>query len=74
MSGGDCVEDGPERAGAGSQARGVDHGSHVSLAICGPHCAIAVGDLALDDGGPQRAFAGVVGRLHQSGLSIGAQN
>src|ERR1700675_4185290 len=28
-----------------------------------PHGAIAIGDFALDDGGPQRPFASIVGRL-----------
>ena len=67
ISGADGLKDGVEGVGAGSQTGRVDDGADVGFALCGPHGAIAVRDLALDDGGPKSALAGVVGRLHQSG-------
>lgn len=56
----DGIEDGLERADTASQAGGVDDGSHVGLAGCGPHGAVAVCDLALDYGGPEGSFARIV--------------
>ena len=51
----------------GRETSRVDDGANVGFALGGPHGAIAVGDLALNDGGSEGAFAGVVGRVDQSG-------
>ena len=62
-SGPDGGEDGAEDGGAGCQAGGIDDGADRSLALGRPHGAVAVGDLALNHGWPQRPLTGVVGGL-----------
>ena len=66
-SGADDTEDGLKPVDAGFEASGVDDGADIGLALGGPHGAIAVGDLALDDGRPQGALAGIVGNLDLTG-------
>ena len=63
VSGAEGSCDGPEGIGAGGEARGGNSGSHVGFAQGRPHGAVAVGDLALDNGVAKVALAGVVGRL-----------
>ena len=67
VSGTDGGEDGAEDGGAGRQAGGVDDGADRGLALSGPHRTVAIGDLALDHGGPEGSFAGVIGGLNQPG-------
>lgn len=66
-SGADGFEDGAEGAGAG-QACGADDGARRRLALSGPHRAIAVRHLALDDGRAQCPLAGVIGGIDQTGM------
>lgn len=56
------MEYGVKRPGSG-EASGIDGWSQSGLRVCGPFCAIAIGHLALDDTGPQRAFGDVVGGI-----------
>jgi hypothetical protein len=48
--------------------RGVDDGADVGFAPGGPDGTIAVRDLSLDDGRPQRPLAGIVRRLDETGV------
>ena len=59
-SAGDGIENGLERSSSGSHASGVDDGPHVGLAVRGPHGALSICDLALNDGGPEGSFGGIV--------------
>jgi hypothetical protein len=43
ISGADGVEDAVEGVASWSEALGVDDGSDVGFALCGPHGAIAIG-------------------------------
>src|SRR3954470_1524714 len=61
----DCAEGGRSRA----EPRGVNDGADGCFALGGPHRAIAVGDLALDNGGSQGALAGVVCNVDGAGES-----
>src|SRR4051794_24666704 len=63
----DGAEDGAEGAVA-REARGIDDGADGGLAVCGPHGAVAVGDLPLNDGRAQRPLTPVVGRLDAAGM------
>ena len=45
------------------QSGDIDSCAQVGFGIGGPFCAIAVGDFALDDAGPQGSFADVVGGI-----------
>ena len=60
------LEDGLEGPCA-REARGIDGASDGGFIFGGPHGAIAVGDFALDDGGPQGSLGPVVGRLDFAG-------
>lgn len=51
-----------------AEAGGVDDGSHVGLAIRGPHSAVAVCDLALNDSGPEGSF--LFGVLRSSAFEL----
>lgn len=62
------LKDRSESVGIRAQPGRVDDGADVGLAGCGPHRSIAVGDLALDNGGPQSALAGIVRRLDMAGV------
>src|SRR5215203_1257852 len=73
VSGTDGGEDGAEDGGAGRQAGGVDDGADRGLALSGPHRTVAIGDLALDHGGPEGSFAGVVGGLDPPRMSKESQ-
>jgi len=61
-SGGDDAEDGFEGVGA-CQSSGVDGCAHVGFGVCSPFRAIAVGAFALDNTGPQRPLAHVIGGI-----------
>ena len=61
------MKDCPERVGSRAETSRVDDRSNVSLALGRPHGPVAIGHLALNDGGSKRAFAGVVGRLNHAG-------
>ena len=56
-----------EGVGSRTQALGVDDGSNVGFALRGPHGAIAIGDLALNNGRSERALAGVVCGIDHAG-------
>ena len=43
------------------QPRGIDGCAQIGFGVGGPFGAVAVGDFALDDAGPQGALADVVG-------------
>jgi hypothetical protein len=47
--------------------RGCDDGPDVSFPLSSPHGAVAIGDLALDDGRAKVALAGIVGRFDLTG-------
>ena len=53
------------------EAGGADHGAGLGVDIGAPERAEAVGHLAEDDAGPQRAFRGVVGRRY---VTIGEED
>ena len=60
-------EDDVEGVGA-FEASCVDGGSHVRFGFGGPHCAVAVGDLSLDDAGAEFALLRVVCRVDLVGI------
>jgi len=62
----DGVEDDAEDVSVGSDAGCGDDGPDVGFAFGGPHGAVAVGHLALDDGRSKAAFAAVVVRLDEA--------
>jgi hypothetical protein len=59
------VEDRLEGRGA-SELGGIEGGANVGFGLGGPHRAIAVGDLSLDDAGAEDAFRAVVGVIAES--------
>ena len=66
-SGCDGLEERGEGARSVVDAFGRNHGADRGLTFGRPVRAIAVGDLALDHGGPKFALAGVVGGLDLAG-------
>lgn len=62
----DGLKDDFEGVRARRETSRVDDGSNVGFALGGPHGAIAVSDLPLNDGGSEGAFAGVVRRVDHS--------
>ena len=66
LSGGDITEDGVVGIGPG-QSRSIDGCAQIGFGIGGPFGAIAVGDLALDDGWPQGPLADGVGGIDLTG-------
>jgi len=59
--------DGTEDVDAGGETRGGDDGPDVSFALSGPHGAVAIGDLALDNGGAKVPLAGIIGGFDLAG-------
>ena len=49
------------------QSRGIDGCAQIGFGIGSPFGAVAVGDFALDDAGPQRPLANVVCSIDLSG-------
>ena len=68
--GADGFQDGAEVAGA-REAGCVDDGAYRSLALGGPHRAVAVGHLPLDYRRAQRPLAGLAGRRHDTRMVKG---
>lgn len=61
------LEDGAEGAAA-CEGRGIDDGADDGLALGGPHRAVAVDHLPLDDGRARKPLATVVCRLDRTGM------
>jgi hypothetical protein len=62
--------DGTEDVSSTRKARGGDDGPDVSIAVSRLQGAVAIGDLALNDGGAEVALAGIIVRFDLAGAIL----